>query len=141
MNIDELLDTDFDDIKFEEAKPNKNKDLDFIDENEELKKQIKELKKQLKENKKIEKIEKKEEVKKLKEDNFINFRGKKIKFNNNKELANKLKIDEDSIKDLQQYKYIINKNTGIFDRIDLTEKPIILKDFGIKSIQNKLMGG
>ena len=72
----------------------------------------------------------------------IQFRGKTIKYKDNKDLSKKLKLDLSTT--TQLISDIKKKNTtryleinGKIGKFDITQKPTLLKDFGIKAISNK----
>jgi hypothetical protein len=98
----------------------------------------KELNRQLEMARQEEEKQEKKRAKIIKKGNkSINFKGNLISFKNEDVLAQKLKIDKNDIESLFHTKYILNKNTGIFDKFSIEDEPKILKDFGIKTIQNK----
>ena len=140
LTTDDMMDFDFDNFENIKAKSTKKpqkkvkaviiaKPKEEPKNNDDILKQLEELKKQLEEAKK--------ENKELKEKKKMDFKGKTYTYKDKDELARKLKINPEDVDKIKKIKYVINKNTGEFDKFDITEKPLILKEFGIKNISNK----
>jgi len=62
---------------------------------------------------------------------------------NNVQIAERLKVSENDIKNLQKNKirYLYNKTSGEVSKINISDKPLLLRKFGIKKINNKLITG
>lgn len=61
----------------------------------------------------------------------------------NAQIAQKLKVSENDIKNLAKndIRYIYDKTTGNVAKVKLSDKPLLIRQFGIKRINNKLITG
>lgn len=72
----------------------------------------------------------------------VEYLGKK-KRGNIQKIADRLKVSTAEVESLKENRtrYIINQNTGDVTKIDIAKSPLLLREFGIKKINNKLITG
>ena len=80
-------------------------------------------------------------VKKVLKKKMIKYKGKNVYYKTIPSLANKLKIDKETAKELVEdykigntFKYF--EKDGDIIKYDFTKKPLFLRDFGIKKVEN-----
>ena len=72
----------------------------------------------------------------------LNYLGKK-KRGSDATIANRLKVSVDDIIGLKQntIRYLTNEKTGDVTKVDIANSPLLLREFGVKRINNKLITG
>ena len=72
----------------------------------------------------------------------INYLGKR-KNGTVESVANRLKVSVADVNDMKEnpIRYIHNTDTGDIDKIDIRNSPLLLREFGVKKINNKLITG
>jgi hypothetical protein len=72
----------------------------------------------------------------------INYLGKR-KNGTVEAVANRLGVSVADVNDMKANptRYIINEKTGDISKIDITKSPLLLREFGVKKINNKLITG
>ena len=72
----------------------------------------------------------------------VEYLGKK-KRGNIQKIADKLKVSTAEVESLKEnpIRYIVNQNTGDISKINIAKSPLLIREFGVKKINNKLITG
>lgn len=72
----------------------------------------------------------------------INYLGKR-KNGTVESVANRLKVSTSEIQDLKAnpIRYIVNQDTGDISKIDISKSPLLIREFGVKKLNSKLITG